>query len=46
MSLDQLYQQIILDHSKQRHGSGLAETDAPDGYVHRSIAPTEPRVRR
>ena len=24
MSLDQLYQQIILDHSKARHGSGLA----------------------
>jgi nitrogen fixation protein NifU and related proteins len=31
MSLDQLYQQIILDHSKARHGSGLAGTDAPDG---------------
>ncbi|MCF3139296.1 MULTISPECIES: Fe-S cluster assembly sulfur transfer protein SufU [Micrococcaceae] len=31
MSLDQLYQQIILDHSKQRHGSGLAETPAPAG---------------
>ena len=31
MSLDQLYQQIILDHSKQRHGSGLAETAAPAG---------------
>ena len=31
MSLDQLYQQIILDHSKQRHGSGLAGTEAPDG---------------
>ncbi|WP_406633258.1 Fe-S cluster assembly sulfur transfer protein SufU [Pseudarthrobacter quantipunctorum] len=31
MSLDQLYQQIILDHSKARHGSGLAGTDAPEG---------------
>lgn len=31
MSLDQLYQQIILDHSKARHGSGLAATDAPQG---------------
>jgi nitrogen fixation protein NifU and related proteins len=31
MRLDQLYQQIILDHSKARHGSGLAGTDAPDG---------------
>ena len=31
MSLDQLYQQIILDHSKARHGSGLAETQVPDG---------------
>ncbi|MCT9626522.1 SUF system NifU family Fe-S cluster assembly protein [Pseudarthrobacter sp. SL88] len=31
MSLDQLYQQIILDHSKARHGSGLAETPAPNG---------------
>jgi nitrogen fixation NifU-like protein len=31
MSLDQLYQQIILDHSKARHGSGLAGTEAPGG---------------
>ena len=31
MSLDHLYQQIILDHSKARHGSGLAGTQAPDG---------------
>ena len=31
MSLDQLYQQIILDHSKARHGSGLAGTAAPAG---------------
>jgi nitrogen fixation protein NifU and related proteins len=31
MSLDQLYQQIILDHSKARHGSGLSERAAPDG---------------
>lgn len=31
MSLDQLYQQIILDHSKTRYGSGLAETAAPQG---------------
>ncbi|WP_426939391.1 Fe-S cluster assembly sulfur transfer protein SufU [Pseudarthrobacter sp. S3] len=31
MSLDQLYQQIILDHSKIRHGSGLAGIAAPAG---------------
>jgi len=31
MSLDHLYQQIILDHSKARHGSGLAGMKAPDG---------------
>jgi nitrogen fixation NifU-like protein len=31
MGLDQLYQQIILDHSKTRHGSGLAGTALPDG---------------
>lgn len=31
MSLDQLYQQIILDHAKARHGSGLAGTAAPAG---------------
>ncbi|MGX9901861.1 Fe-S cluster assembly sulfur transfer protein SufU [Arthrobacter sp. SA17] len=31
MSLDQLYQQIILDHSKTRHGSGLSATPAPEG---------------
>jgi len=31
MSLDQLYQQIILDHSKVRHGSGLAVAAAPEG---------------
>ncbi len=31
MSLDQLYQQIILDHSKARHGSGLAGVNAPAG---------------
>ncbi|KRE70521.1 Fe-S cluster assembly sulfur transfer protein SufU [Arthrobacter sp. Soil762] len=31
MSLDQLYQQIILDHSKARHGSGLAGIAAPAG---------------
>lgn len=31
MSLDQLYQQIILDHSKVRHGSGLSGTAAPEG---------------
>ena len=31
MSLDHLYQQIILDPSKARHGSGLAGTQAPDG---------------
>lgn len=31
MSLDQLYQQIILEHSKSRHGSGLAGTAVPGG---------------
>ncbi|ADX72430.1 SUF system NifU family Fe-S cluster assembly protein [Pseudarthrobacter phenanthrenivorans] len=31
MSLDSLYQQIILDHSKARHGSGLAATEPPAG---------------
>jgi nitrogen fixation NifU-like protein len=31
MSLDQLYQQIILDHSKVRHGSGLAGIATPAG---------------
>lgn len=31
MSLDQLYQQIILEHSKARHGSPLAGVDAPEG---------------
>ena len=31
MSLDQLYQQIILEHSKARHGSGLAGAAVPDG---------------
>jgi nitrogen fixation NifU-like protein len=31
MSLDQLYQQIILDHSKVRYGSGLAGVAAPTG---------------
>ncbi|WP_426976594.1 Fe-S cluster assembly sulfur transfer protein SufU [Pseudarthrobacter sp. O4] len=31
MSLDQLYQQIILEHSKARHGSGLAGAVVPDG---------------
>jgi|SRR5215207_2189470 len=31
MSLDHLYQQIILDHAKARHGSGLADTAAPEG---------------
>ncbi|MBT2514056.1 Fe-S cluster assembly sulfur transfer protein SufU [Arthrobacter sp. ISL-30] len=31
MGLEQLYQQVILDHSKSRHGSGLASTAAPEG---------------
>ena len=31
MSLDQLYQQIILDHSKVRHGSGLSKIEPPAG---------------
>jgi nitrogen fixation NifU-like protein len=31
LSLDQLYQQIILEHSKARHGSGLATAGAPAG---------------
>ena len=31
MSLEQLYQQIILEHAKLRTGSGLAETPVPSG---------------
>lgn len=31
MSLEQLYQQIILEHAKLRTGSGLAETPVPGG---------------
>ncbi|WP_115790087.1 Fe-S cluster assembly sulfur transfer protein SufU [Arthrobacter silvisoli] len=31
MSLDALYQQIILDHSKLRHGEGLAAEQPPAG---------------
>lgn len=32
MSLDQLYQQIILEHAKERHGNGLdAGTEYPAG---------------
>lgn len=31
MSLDALYQQIILDHSKLRHGEGLATVEPPAG---------------
>lgn len=31
MGLEQLYQQIILDHSKTRHGSGLAGSALPAG---------------
>ncbi|UVJ40730.1 Fe-S cluster assembly sulfur transfer protein SufU [Arthrobacter sp. CJ23] len=31
MSLEQLYQQIILDHSKIRHGDGLTMIEAPEG---------------
>lgn len=31
MSLDQLYQQIILEHAKARHGAGLAGTAVPGG---------------
>ena len=31
--LDQLYQQVILDHSRERHGSGALE--APDATSHR-----------
>ncbi|QCB98422.1 SUF system NifU family Fe-S cluster assembly protein [Arthrobacter sp. PAMC25564] len=30
MSLDQLYQQIILEHAKARHGSGLAGAAVPE----------------
>jgi nitrogen fixation protein NifU and related proteins len=28
-SLEQLYQQVILDHARERHGHGLREADAP-----------------
>ncbi len=34
MGLDQLYQQIILEHAKLRHGSGLATAALPDGDAH------------
>ena len=33
MSLEQLYQQIILEHAKLRTGSGLAETPVPAGAL-------------
>lgn len=33
MGLEQLYQQIILDHSKTRHGSGLAGSALPAGAM-------------
>jgi nitrogen fixation NifU-like protein len=33
MQLDQLYQEIILDHYKHPHGRGLREADAPDSRV-------------
>ncbi|CED91159.1 MULTISPECIES: Fe-S cluster assembly sulfur transfer protein SufU [Actinomyces] len=35
--LDQLYQQVILDHSRERHGSGALE--APDSTSHQ-VNPT------
>ena len=35
--LDQLYQQVILDHSRERHGSGALE--APDATSHQ-VNPT------
>ena len=35
--LDQLYQQVILDHSRERHGSGAL--DAPDATSHQ-VNPT------
>ncbi|WP_172193412.1 Fe-S cluster assembly sulfur transfer protein SufU [Actinomyces faecalis] len=35
--LDQLYQQVILDHSRERHGAGAL--DAPDGRSHQ-VNPT------
>ncbi|GAA2200376.1 Fe-S cluster assembly sulfur transfer protein SufU [Sinomonas flava] len=35
MSLDSLYQQLILEHAKQRHGSGLAGEPGPhEGQSH------------
>jgi nitrogen fixation NifU-like protein len=30
-ALDDLYREIILDHSKRPHGKGIAEQPAPDG---------------
>ncbi|MDO4242987.1 MAG: SUF system NifU family Fe-S cluster assembly protein [Actinomyces sp.] len=35
--LDRLYQQVILDHSRERHGAGALE--APDGLSHQ-VNPT------
>jgi nitrogen fixation protein NifU and related proteins len=32
-ALDQLYQQVILDHAKQRHGHGLREPVQPTGWA-------------
>ena len=30
--LDQLYQQVILDHSRERHGQGLLEAPQGDSF--------------
>ena len=35
--LDQLYQQVILDHSRERHGAGALKD--PDGRSHQ-VNPT------
>ena len=45
MSLEQLYQQIILEHAKLRTGSGLAETPVPAGAVVRAVPPAQSRLR-
>ena len=42
--LDQLYQQVILDHAKRRVGSPLVENT--EGLLARRIAPAQPHLRR
>ena len=47
MSLESLYQELILDHSKRPHGFGLAEADDHTGtsYQHNPICGDEVTLR-